>query len=154
MQKNLEVVASMLLVNWLCFNAVKTNDVEHSEPDYVRDVDGVMKFKCGVCGTLFARIWHLRRHIKLHYGYKPHACPSCPKTFARAEHLRKHMHRHTGGRVFRPHICRHCLAEFSVGRELKEHMKEQHAPAQSTIDGGSRQRHKHQVWNVNTRYQT
>jgi len=79
-------------------SAVKTDVVEHSEPDVVRDTDGVMKFSCGVCGVLFARIWHLRRHIKLHYGYKPHSCPACPKTFARAEHLRKHMHRHIGGR--------------------------------------------------------
>jgi len=123
---------------------VKTTDVENSEPDYVRDVDGVMKFRCGVCEMLFARIWHLRRHIKLHYGYKPHACPVCPKTFARAEHLRKHMHRHASGRTFRPHVCRHCLAEFSVGRELKDHIRSQHTAASNSLNGAAK-RHKHQV---------
>jgi len=127
-----------------CFDTVKTNDIENSEPDYVRDADGVMKFKCGVCGVLFARIWHLRRHIKLHYGYKPHSCPACPKTFARAEHLRKHMHRHLGGRAFRPHICRHCLQEFSVGRELRDHVRTEHASARNSVTGASK-RIKHQV---------
>jgi len=129
---------------------VKTTDVENTEPDYIRDIDGVMKFRCGVCGVLFARIWHLRRHIKLHYGYKPHACPSCPKTFARAEHLRKHMLRHSSGRTFHPHVCRHCMAEFSVGRELKEHLKAQHTSPINAMNGAGKPKHKHQVRSLKT----
>lgn len=45
---------------------------------------------CGVCGRLFARKEHVRRHVLSHTGEKPFKCSDCARQFARQDILSRH----------------------------------------------------------------
>ena len=48
---------------------------------------------CPICNKAFTGInsnSHMRRHMIIHTGLKPHACPVCPHRSNRAENLRLH----------------------------------------------------------------
>lgn len=50
------------------------------------------------CGRMFARMEHLKRHLRTHTLERPFACRKCAKRFARSEGLAQHLrtHTHTG----------------------------------------------------------
>lgn len=73
---------------------------------HVSCVPQMVRVKCTVpgCDKSFTKVTNLRRHERLHSGYKPFTCgvPSaagkkpCGKKFARRADLRAHERTHTG----------------------------------------------------------
>lgn len=45
---------------------------------------------CGLCGRMFAKKEHVRRHVLSHTGEKPFKCPDCARQFARQDILSRH----------------------------------------------------------------
>ncbi|KIW18811.1 hypothetical protein PV08_03100 [Exophiala spinifera] len=45
---------------------------------------------CPVCGTIYSRIDHLRRHLAAHTDDFPHSCQLCNKRFKRRDVLKRH----------------------------------------------------------------
>ncbi|XP_067444536.1 zinc finger protein 771-like [Thunnus thynnus] len=64
---------------------------------------------CYICGKTFTTRTHLKRHLLVHTGQKPHCCKVCGKRFARGECLRIHMRIHT---VEKPYTCEVCGKGF------------------------------------------
>lgn len=64
---------------------------------------------CYICGKTFTTRTHLKRHMLVHTGQKPHCCKECGKRFARSECLRIHMRIHT---VEKPYTCEVCGKGF------------------------------------------
>lgn len=75
---------------------------------------------CYVCGKTFTTATHLKRHMLIHTGQRPHCCKECGKTFARVECLRIHMRIHT---VERPYACQVCPKSFRQRSNLVTHMR-------------------------------
>ncbi|KAM4740720.1 uncharacterized protein FYW61_002402 [Anableps anableps] len=75
---------------------------------------------CHVCGKTFTTATHLKRHMLIHTGQRPHCCKECGKTFARGECLRIHMRIHT---VERPYACGVCPKSFRQRSNLVTHMR-------------------------------
>ncbi|XP_015254717.1 PREDICTED: zinc finger protein 260-like [Cyprinodon variegatus] len=75
---------------------------------------------CHVCGKTFTTATHLKRHMLIHTGQRPHRCKECGKTFARGECLRIHMRIHT---VERPYACQRCPKSFRQRSNLVTHMR-------------------------------
>uniref|UniRef100_A0A3Q2PSQ8 Zinc finger and SCAN domain-containing protein 22-like n=1 Tax=Fundulus heteroclitus TaxID=8078 RepID=A0A3Q2PSQ8_FUNHE len=75
---------------------------------------------CHVCGKTFTTATHLKRHMMIHTGQRPHCCKECGKTFARGECLRIHMRIHT---VERPYMCKVCPKSFRQRSNLVTHMR-------------------------------
>lgn len=63
------------------------NDTQHSPAHQARKPRSHI---CGVCGRLFARREHVRRHVLSHTGEKPFKCADCARKFARRDLLSRH----------------------------------------------------------------
>lgn len=48
---------------------------------------------CGTCSRSFARLEHLKRHVRSHTKEKPFECPQCTRCFARRDLLLRHQQR-------------------------------------------------------------
>lgn len=76
-------------------------------------------YPCIVCGKLFLKREHWRRHVKIHDDVRPYSCPVCKKGFRRKEHVKRHMLIHTGEKPFQ---CEFCLQHYQRADHLKKHM--------------------------------
>ncbi|OBT88451.1 hypothetical protein VE02_03272 [Pseudogymnoascus sp. 03VT05] len=65
-------------------------------PQYPGGTDDpkIQDIKCDICGKVFTRSEHLRRHKRAHSSEKPFACVECKKRFARQDILRRHQASH------------------------------------------------------------
>ncbi len=45
---------------------------------------------CEICGKVFSRREHLRKHTRIHTGEKPYKCRYCEKGFKQSSHLQTH----------------------------------------------------------------
>lgn len=74
---------------------------------------------CDVCGYIFGRREHWRRHRLTHLDTMPYKCPTCDRGFKRAEHVRRHQTVHTHVKA---HDCPSCDKKFTRSEHLKKHM--------------------------------
>jgi transcription factor STE12 len=47
-----------------------------------------------MCGRLFKRLEHLKRHVRTHTQERPYICPLCSKAFSRSDNLAQHRRTH------------------------------------------------------------
>ena len=47
-----------------------------------------------MCGRLFKRMEHLKRHVRTHTQERPYVCPLCHKAFSRSDNLAQHRRTH------------------------------------------------------------
>jgi len=102
---------------------------------------------CHICGKFFKKPDHLKTHLLIHSGEKPHKCEECQRGFTQDTHLKTHMLTHkpgsknfsceTCGSSFytrsklkiharkhmdeKPHQCDHCPYTFAVAASLRDH---------------------------------
>lgn len=77
------------------------------------------KFKCLICGKELANGSILKRHIRIHTGFRPYQCSLCNKRFTQSNDLTAHMRSHTGSRPFK---CEVCGKGFTQRQNVKKHM--------------------------------
>lgn len=87
--------------------------------------DEKRRFKCKFpgCNAAFSVRFSRSRHLKTHFGVKPHACdvPGCGKRFAEKSTLHRHLRHHTGEK---PYVCQRkgCDAVYADLSNMKRHM--------------------------------
>jgi hypothetical protein len=74
---------------------------------------------CDVCGYVFKRREHWRRHKEVHQKSRPYNCEVCNKTFKRAEHVKRHQSVHF---TDKPFPCLECSSAFTRHDHLAKHM--------------------------------
>ncbi|XP_071445612.1 zinc finger protein 664-like [Hetaerina americana] len=81
---------------------------------------GEKPHKCKVCSKGFTSRGNLNLHMITHTGEKPYKCDFCSKAFAFSGNQKKHILTHTG---VRPHKCKICSKAFTQSGGLKSHIK-------------------------------
>ncbi|XP_045588069.2 zinc finger protein 25 isoform X1 [Procambarus clarkii] len=77
-------------------------------------------YKCEQCDSVFNQKSNLKRHQKLHSGYKPFICKECGLSFYEQVSLKKHSRTHTGEK---PYKCEVCNTSFAHNGHLKTHKR-------------------------------
>ncbi|XP_032411976.1 zinc finger protein 513-like isoform X2 [Xiphophorus hellerii] len=94
-------------------------------------------FSCSLCAFTSRYSNHLKRHMTVHDGRKPHRCPVCPYASAQLVNLQRHLRTHTGEK---PYGCAQCSYACSSLGNLRRHQRmhaqaEQRKPKRRTKGG-------------------
>uniref|UniRef100_A0A087YIY4 Zinc finger protein 513 n=1 Tax=Poecilia formosa TaxID=48698 RepID=A0A087YIY4_POEFO len=94
-------------------------------------------FSCSLCTFTSRYSNHLKRHMTVHDGRKPHRCPVCPYASAQLVNLQRHLRTHTGEK---PYGCTQCSYACSSMGNLRRHqrMHAQVAPRKAEKDHAGR----------------
>lgn len=76
--------------------------------------------ECSLCSFKCQRPSHLKRHLLMHTGERPHQCEHCSKSFAQKTDLNRHMTSHAA--LFNYH-CGSCGRGFSEEDTMKKHQQ-------------------------------
>lgn len=109
------------------YKMTKTYRFAHS---YQIDHDGTkfMKYECEICGNIFKKVSHKKRHyLKCHYEAK-FICEVCKKSFSRKDVLARHMSTVHSEDKF---VCASCESKFSSKSNLMRHYEKFHVNNQT-----------------------
>ncbi|XP_026679225.1 zinc finger protein 883-like isoform X1 [Diaphorina citri] len=94
----------------------RTNDVKKSAEI---SVDGVTKYKCHICDSIFTRYDSLRLHVRTHTGDRPYTCDVCGKSFVAKKHLNRHYNCSHAGFGYQCNICGRVMSDST---NFKDHL--------------------------------
>ncbi|XP_074525394.1 zinc finger protein 131 isoform X2 [Halichoeres trimaculatus] len=91
-------------------------------------------FRCNKCDRSFKLYYHLKQHMKTHFGSleKPHVCNHCGKAYTREGALKQHISTfhfdaEELSRSQKPqkkvHVCEYCKKHFDHFGHFKEHLR-------------------------------
>lgn len=80
-------------------------------------------FTCQICYNTFTCRNNMKRHIRLHTGYKPYQCSLCSESFTRKDDIKRHLIRHSYSKPFR---CNLCGKGYMDRKTIKAHMRKEH----------------------------
>ena len=78
------------------------------------------RYKCQICGKIFAQKKYAEMHFRTHNGEKPFKCSVCNVGFLTNGNLKRHMIVHTGEK---PYTCSYCGKSFSFSTNMKRHIQ-------------------------------
>ncbi|XP_029643971.1 zinc finger protein 433-like [Octopus sinensis] len=81
-------------------------------------------FTCNICYRTFTARNNLKRHIRLHTGYKPYTCNICSSSFTRKDDLKFHLLKHN---YDKPYRCNQCGKGYMDRSCLANHMLNEHS---------------------------
>lgn len=84
---------------------------------------------CDICHRQYYSNYHLKRHMMIHTGEKPHKCQHCGRAFAQNATLTDHLRIHLGRNVYR---CQLCPETFRLKVELRNHSFEHYNKDQTS----------------------
>lgn len=97
---------------------ISAEDIKlHKEAHY--NEDSVKRFLCKHCPYSTNIKTHMKIHILVHSGERPHKCNICNRGFTQLHVLKRHMLIHTGEK---PYSCKVCNKSFRQASHLKLHM--------------------------------
>lgn len=83
----------------------------------------LQKYRCSYCARMFQKAKHLKQHMHIHTGERPHVCKFCSKAFTQLGNLQRHIRIHTGEKPFK---CDFCDYRASQSDSLKMHVFAKH----------------------------
>uniref|UniRef100_UPI00358E6265 uncharacterized protein isoform X1 n=1 Tax=Myxine glutinosa TaxID=7769 RepID=UPI00358E6265 len=102
--------------------------------DKTRCPNQLLRYRCNDCSREFKCSQSLRRHSRIHTGWKPYHCEVCGKTFSDSSNLARHRSLHTGEKPF---CCPYCGVSFRLKHYLTYHLKGVHNQTSIQADPNS-----------------
>lgn len=81
-------------------------------------ITGIKPYKCMVCDRSFVKRSQFEYHERMHTGYKPFECTLCEKAFPQKNKLNRHMYSHKEEKRFK---CFECGKGYSKRDDLINH---------------------------------
>ena len=100
------------------YSSIRKEKKNHENKTVI--VNGEKRYSCENCGQLFAQLYKLQVHERIHTGEKPFECKHCAKRFNQSQNLKIHERIHTGEKPFE---CKHCAKRFAHSQHLKIHAR-------------------------------
>ncbi|WP_224789073.1 RHS repeat-associated core domain-containing protein [Pseudomonas fluorescens] len=114
---------ALMLVEWST-TAVQPMSAPVAGPSSANLSNATNPHTCPICSKVLSSKPHLKRHLLLHTGERPHACkePGCKSTFATSGTLTQHRRTHTGEKRYK---CPEpgCNAKYKGALSLTDHRK-------------------------------
>ncbi|CAJ0939661.1 unnamed protein product [Ranitomeya imitator] len=111
-------VSSTMLHGWYSVLEVvlilPRNAVDLTEENIPFSLNIPKNFICEHCYGAFRSSYHLKRHLYIHTGERPHECDMCDMKFIQKYHLDRHKRVHSGEK---PYQCERCL-QADVGSDV------------------------------------
>ena len=112
---------------------IKNGNMKNDEmfKEIVED-DGLKKFECNKCDSVYEKIKSIRRHFLFKHMEKKFKCDKCSKMFPIKSRLRKHLETCNGiltvnkMKDVKRFICETCNQMFALKSDLAKHVKREH----------------------------
>lgn len=80
-------------------------------------------YTCRVCFNTFTCRNNMKRHMRLHTGFRPYSCKLCNESFTRKDDIKRHLIRHSFDKPFRCNVCR---KGYMDRKTVKNHIRKEH----------------------------
>ncbi|XP_006821993.1 uncharacterized protein LOC102806249, partial [Saccoglossus kowalevskii] len=97
-----------------------STDSSHGKADNTDDPKK-RRFRCEICGKVYAKNESLKYHKMNHDNYRPHQCETCGRAFANPYTLDVHRRIHLN-ESDKPYRCKYCDKTFATSSHRNVHM--------------------------------